>query len=750
VKPFKRHDVRSRIDARVALVCGIVLCVLLGCRAAPTRAADASRPGPPETAPAQASAPASLPKASSSAVVDKGALMAFLKAREKASHARKAFGRYRVALAKQQPGRAIPVLGGSAWKKRQSEFEAALAEADEAFTEAERLDDRNAVALREHGSLLYDFRQPDRAAELWERACRVDPGDFSTTFFLAQLYEKNDDPENAVTAYERALNARDDLMKRRSIPVVRLNITRLYEQADRPGDALAQIEILLSDYGTGALRSSTAHAVVNREAGDLCARLGALCRQTSQIDRGIAFLETLKDQAPIPEIDLVLARLYVDAKSYDKAMTLARTYVGQKPLERRGHSLIIDIYRKSERIDEGLAYCEGVLKERPTSVVIPPLMARLYADKDMMPEAISVYRKLIDKQPNALNFYMEAADLCAEHELHTEELHFMGAALSRKLNLPKVIARFQKAASDPAPYLDAADAIMDGDSDEVDYGLLYLLGDIYQRAERPADAEKALRRSLELKGDFLPTILALTDIALDGERYEEALELLDAARAGGLRHPAIFNSTALSLSRLGRGEEQIRVLKEAISLFPQERSLRYNLALAYETTGDRMRGAEVLEQMLADNPGDPVTANALGYLYAEEGVNLDEAERLVRIALDDEPDNGAYIDSLGWIFYKRGDLEEARKHLERAARIEEGDPEILDHLGDVYFRLGIHDKARKAWHDALAGKRKTPAIGERVRKKLEDLDLLLPAADPPQEPREGVGTDETNDSEGDK
>ena len=405
----------------------MALWVLTGCQSPPVKAPGASAASRPSAPAATATAkPASPPKVSRVSVVSKGALLAFLDAREKAFQARKAFARYRVALARQGSGRPVPLADRSAWKKLQLEFEAALREADGAFAEAERLDDRNAVALREHGTLLYDFRQPDRAADLWERACQVDPGDFATAFFLAQLHEKNDDPESAVTAYKRALDARDDLMKRRSIPASRMGLARLYEQVDRPGDALNEIERLLSDYAAGTLQSAMAHAAINREADDLCSRLAALCRQTSQIDRGITFLETLKKQAPVPEINLILARLYLDSKSYSNAMTLARTYVEQKPLETGGHALIVDIYRKSGRIDEGLTYCEGILEKRPTSVVIPPLMARLYADKNMMPEAINVYRDLIDTQPNALQFYMDAADLCREHELRSEELHFMG------------------------------------------------------------------------------------------------------------------------------------------------------------------------------------------------------------------------------------------------------------------------------------------------------------------------------------
>src|SRR5207247_1682915 len=80
--------------------------------------------------------------------------------------------------------------------------------------------------------------------------------------------------------------------------------------------------------------------------------------------------------------------------------------------------------------------------------------------------------------------------------------------------------------------------------------------------------------------------------------------------------------------------------------------------------------------------------NYLGYTYAEMGVRLDEAEKLIRRALEIEPDDGFYVDSLGWVYYQRGDYRRAVEHLERAVELAGDDPTVAEHLGDAYSRAG--------------------------------------------------------------
>src|SRR5206468_823794 len=111
------------------------------------------------------------------------------------------------------------------------------------------------------------------------------------------------------------------------------------------------------------------------------------------------------------------------------------------------------------------------------------------------------------------------------------------------------------------------------------------------------------------------------------------------------------------------------------------------------------------------------------YLYAEQGKNLEKAEAMIRKALKEEPDNSAYLDSLGWVLFKRGKVKEALDPLEKAVTHPSGaDATIHEHLGDVYFRLQQTAKAKAAWEKAEAlGAKATPPDKRlpEIRKKLE-------------------------------
>ena len=121
--------------------------------------------------------------------------------------------------------------------------------------------------------------------------------------------------------------------------------------------------------------------------------------------------------------------------------------------------------------------------------------------------------------------------------------------------------------------------------------------------------------------------------------------------------------------------------------------------------------------------------NYVGYTMAEEGKNLDEAERLIRRALAVEPYSGYILDSLGWIYYQRGQYELAFNYLKRAAATGDEDPVIFEHLGDAAMKLGRYELARKAYEKAL--ELKHPKARE-VRAKLEKVQETQLA--PPEKP----------------
>jgi len=94
------------------------------------------------------------------------------------------------------------------------------------------------------------------------------------------------------------------------------------------------------------------------------------------------------------------------------------------------------------------------------------------------------------------------------------------------------------------------------------------------------------------------------------------------------------------------------------------------------------------------NPDNHQTLNWLGYLWADKGENLDEARQFIEKAVKLDPDNGAYLDSLGWVLFKLGQAKEALPHLRRAVELEKGDATVVDHLVAVLTALGKPDEAQ--------------------------------------------------------
>ena len=132
----------------------------------------------------------------------------------------------------------------------------------------------------------------------------------------------------------------------------------------------------------------------------------------------------------------------------------------------------------------------------------------------------------------------------------------------------------------------------------------------------------------------------------------------------------------------------------------------------------------------------PGVNNDLGYLYAEQGKNLEKAESMIRKAVQEEPDKPAYLDSLGWVLFKRGKAKEALEPLLKAVELQKveekkgaspPDATIREHLGDVYLQLQEVDRAKQIWEEAEQIAAKAVPVDKRlpeIRKKLGSLKAL--------------------------
>jgi tetratricopeptide (TPR) repeat protein len=169
-----------------------------------------------------------------------------------------------------------------------------------------------------------------------------------------------------------------------------------------------------------------------------------------------------------------------------------------------------------------------------------------------------------------------------------------------------------------------------------------------------------------------------------------------------------------------RREDALRVIDAARAALAGSPDGLYVVSGLYARLDRTLLAHEALREVLRIDPRHASAANDLGYSLADEGGDLDEAERLIRIAVEQEPDTPAFLDSLGWVLYKRGRFADAEPWLARAIEIDVSpDPVVLDHLADVRWRLDRRDDAVELWKQALTLLERQPNREPSLKLKIQ-------------------------------
>jgi tetratricopeptide (TPR) repeat protein len=194
-----------------------------------------------------------------------------------------------------------------------------------------------------------------------------------------------------------------------------------------------------------------------------------------------------------------------------------------------------------------------------------------------------------------------------------------------------------------------------------------------------------------------------------------------------------FAKAAL-LEDSGKSGEAIGLLQLALERFPDHPGLRYQIALIQDKAGLTRESVKSFESLLKDRPDDASLLNALGYSLADRNQKLPRAETLIRKALESSPDNPAFLDSLGWVRYRRGDTTGALPFMERAYRIFP-DAEIASHWGEILWVSGKQAEARALWARSLARAPESKPLRATIERLTgTKMDPVEPKSAPPPAP----------------
>lgn len=178
-------------------------------------------------------------------------------------------------------------------------------------------------------------------------------------------------------------------------------------------------------------------------------------------------------------------------------------------------------------------------------------------------------------------------------------------------------------------------------------------------------------------------------------------------------------------------DQAIGVVRDALRTKPDEIDLQFELGAAQERSGDKPSAEKTFMAILDKHPEHAGTMNYLGYMWAEQGVNLDRAAEMLTKAVGLEPGNGAYLDSLGWAFFRQGKLELAEKNLNEAAQLLPRDPTVHEHLGDVLAKRGETTRALSLYRVALTLDPESKDEA-KLRSKIAELEKQQQALQTPR------------------
>jgi tetratricopeptide (TPR) repeat protein len=274
---------------------------------------------------------------------------------------------------------------------------------------------------------------------------------------------------------------------------------------------------------------------------------------------------------------------------------------------------------------------------------------------------------------------------------------------------------------------------------------LLSLADLYESVKKPAMAIKVYERmpaSSPLKRNAQIQLATNLDAA---DRSDEAIKILK----GVTKEDPRDLEAIMALGNVERGRKKFAdcavTYTQGIDALPDTADKTsaiyyYYRGICEERSKQWSKAEADMRKALELQPEQPHVMNYLGYSWIDQGVNLDEGMKLIKRAVDQRPDDGYIVDSLGWAYYRIGNYEDAVKNLERAIDLKPEDPTINDHLGDAYWRIGRTLEAKFQWahaRDLKPEPEDLPKIEAKIENGLPDDTSSAASADKKKEDGKG-------------
>lgn len=381
------------------------------------------------------------------------------------------------------------------------------------------------------------------------------------------------------------------------------------------------------------------------------------------------------------------------AEAYEKALKLDPKNL--RALENLGnYYAILDP-------DRALGFYERYIEIDPRDADIYFQMALVHQKRGNLAKALPLYKQSLDLEPQQLASHLAIADLYEDQKSTAAAVAEYKLAVTLQPENPVVLLRLGTLYYRDHQWEEAAKTFrrvqaLTPKDPTVHYWLARIAEEKKSWKEAAAEAETAY--GLSQDPQFLPLLAYF--LTLD-RQIEAAVKVLEKARQGDPNNANVLLFLGMDYLDLNKPEKAKEALLKGVVLYPKDGQMRFQLAMAEDRLGHFDDAVREFQDILTLDPKNAAALNYLGYSWADKGIRLEEAEKLLRRAVAMDPDSGAYLDSLGWVRFKRGDSQEARNLLEKAA-LRSPDPLIFDHLGDACLADHRPEEAIQAWSKALS------------------------------------------------
>ncbi len=489
----------------------------------------------------------------------------------------------------------------------------------------------------------------------------------------------------------------------------------------------------------------------------------------------LTLLGSVYDASNYPDSSEVVYRavLSIDSNNVGAYYNLAQIYETKRPSEALAlykkvvdligpeWSVLVRIVDLNERlgnIEGTISTVEELLNLNPAELSLQKVLIDAYIKTKKYDKALKMLDEALASFPNDLNLVeFKGMTLAQKNEMQKASVEYLKLIKDKTIpfeNKIRVGLSFLTSAEKVPANLSLAQKIFEEiNSDTTDWQVKSYLGEIEIRNNNIKDAIVYFEEATKL-AEWNPDVwVRMGGLLFDARKYEETIMFMDQAAEKFPNNFPINLIYGLALSQQNNHEKAVEILKRSLNLNPNDANalgaLGYSLnqlkkeeeallflnralknepnnlqvlsivALIHETNKNYSLSDSLYSLALKIDSTNVLILNNLAYSWADRGIKLNEALGMAKKAVEAEPKNSSYLDTIGWIYFKLGDYKKAKQNIEAAVDIEKDNPTLLDHLGDVYFKLGDKKKAISNWKKAF----EKDASKTEIKLKIEKGEL---------------------------